>query len=218
MNKIEATAALCEVELNNGKNCGVLAIGRCATCGRAFCAAHQAGALRTDLCAPCRVEILAEASAPRDYFQSGQAQTALLASGIQSVDMYWFEKQWEPKKGLFGFEKRWEPNGRGSRYVDVVVPLGRSWILGEIRWEYTVFDRESSHSVEENWLTALLDEPRDEKIAKSILYGLNLGLYPVKPCPGGYTPIRHDAFLAGSNGESLRAAAQTVKRLTGASS
>src|SRR5579863_10095679 len=34
-------AAVCELEVG-GRSCGVQAVGRCAFCKRAFCAAHQA--------------------------------------------------------------------------------------------------------------------------------------------------------------------------------
>lgn len=45
MNMTQSIGALCEMELKGGNTCGVTAIGRCATCERAFCASHQAHAL-----------------------------------------------------------------------------------------------------------------------------------------------------------------------------
>ena len=110
MNKIEANVALCEVELKKGKDCGVLAIGHCATCEPAFCASHLANSLTTNLCASCLAQILAEASAPQDYFQGGETRDALLATKVQLVDTYRLKARWEPKKGFFGFEI-------GRRYV-----------------------------------------------------------------------------------------------------
>jgi len=90
---------------------------------------------------------------------------------------------------------------------NVTVPIGPGWLLGEFRWQYTVFDRESSRSASAEWLTTLLDEPRDEQVARSILYWLSLGLYPVQPCPGGYILIMHNAGLANpGSGKNLRVA------------
>ena len=40
-------AAVCEVAA-----CGVLAVGRCATCGRAFCTSHRAA---VDRCVGCEL-------------------------------------------------------------------------------------------------------------------------------------------------------------------
>ena len=47
--------AECEIDVN-GKPCGVQAVGRCVTCGKAFCSTHQARNATTyyvDMCAPC---------------------------------------------------------------------------------------------------------------------------------------------------------------------
>src|SRR5436309_10349371 len=61
MNKTYASGR-CDIELKNGDLCGIPAIGRCATCGRAFCSTHQAGSYNSlygswvpyvDLCTPC---------------------------------------------------------------------------------------------------------------------------------------------------------------------
>jgi hypothetical protein len=51
------SAAVCVVTVLSG-NCGVLAIGRCSTCSKAFCGSHQGfdhiGRLVVDRCSECR--------------------------------------------------------------------------------------------------------------------------------------------------------------------
>ena len=41
-NTAKATVAGCEMELKDGRYCNIPPIGRCTTCGRAFCPTHQA--------------------------------------------------------------------------------------------------------------------------------------------------------------------------------
>ena len=217
LNKAQTTATVCEID-----NCGVLAIGRCSTCKRAFCGSHQAYALNPSLCAPCAARILA----PRDYFSDGSARTVLLTSGVQPIDIYRIQRQREPKKGFFD---------RGERWVDMMIPVGRGWILGEFRWKYGIPDGDVYRYVEEDWLTALLDKPRDDLIAQSTLYWQNGGVFPVRPCSGGYTLIMNDhAYLTDSPSVDSRwkivkgydpaaddpwiAVVQAVRRLTGESS
>lgn len=70
-NMMKAMAAVCEIELKDGRRCGIPPTGRCATCGRAFCSTHQANTLSTtwphlpvahvDMCAPCLAKISAKA-------------------------------------------------------------------------------------------------------------------------------------------------------------
>ncbi len=51
-------AADCQVD-HRGSECGVLAIGRCASCGKAFCMTHQArDTMKTyvNQCDPCRAK------------------------------------------------------------------------------------------------------------------------------------------------------------------
>lgn len=221
----QATGAVCQIKLENGDDCGVTALGRCATCGRAFCRSHQAYALNPSLCTPCGANIFV----PRNYFSDGSARSDLLTSGVQSVHLYKIQRQREPKKGFFD---------RGERWVDMLISVGRGWILGEFWWKYRIPDPDYNRYVEENWLTALLDEPHDDEVAQSILYWQNAGLFPVQPCSGGYTLIMKDnAYLSDTSPpggpnwkigtvtvydpgsyDPWKAAAQAVKRLTGVSS
>ncbi len=172
MNKTQTTAAVCEIELKNGHNCGILAIGHCIICERAFCHAHEALQPSTSgfgnfypsgQCISCFSgtwtdakeqwqKIITRINEARDYFSSGAARTALLTSGVQPIVIHWhFTKE---KRGIFG-----------SRPVDAIAS-GRGWILGEFKWHWNnlvgsgggwgandVYERFG-----ENMLTALMDE------------------------------------------------------------
>lgn len=155
----QASPAVCEID-----ECGVLAIGRCATCKRAFCASHQArvGYTRYDnQCAPCLAKIDADRAdqtqkaqakeeEAREYIQAGAAKTALLRNGVAPVEIYCPREDW--KKGFFGLR---------DRAVVELHPIGRGWILGEFRWKYWTQPSHSSRiEVQEYWLTALLEDPR----------------------------------------------------------
>jgi len=154
-----------------------------------------------------------EAEAPREYFRSGAARTALLASRVQPAKIYEIRREW--KTGIFGL---------GGRDVDVATPVGHGWILGEFKWEYSVrvpvAGPTEYNKVVENWLTALLNEDQIYHLS-----GLNHGLVRVKPCSGGYGALGsgRDTFVgdeawARHRGEAWREVAQAVKRLIGESS
>lgn len=224
------TAAVCEIELKNGDFCKIQAEYLCATCGRAYCRSHQALWGRTfyiDQCAPCfaktpaQVEytkqgkIREEIEVAKKYFQSGDARAALLASGVKPVDLYWIYQK--HKFGLFGLR---------DHFVDVITPLGRGWILGTFQWEYDVPVREFSHTVRENWLTALLEDSHqhDPIITEAVSgrFGENNGLIPVESCSGGYKfikTIKAASFtmhsISGGDESQWKTAEQAVKRLIG---
>lgn len=169
MSETQTTAAVCELELKNGTICAVPAIGRCATCGRAFCLTHQARNPRTNdgyvnECAPCLTQRLADArerkqqaeadiNEARNYFTSGAARADLLASRVQLVNIYRIEQ-----KQMQGIFRKRSTQVRTSE---------RGWLLGEFAW--TLRHWIPSHSVgwDSNegsyayegafYLTALLD-------------------------------------------------------------
>ena len=146
VNISKAPAAVCELEIG-GQICGVQAVGRCTTCGRAFCATHQAWNGQTyylkqtyylNQCAPCLAKAQAdeekrrqEAAAKyrakeneaREYIQSGSARTALLTAGVQPVNIYQTQRK-EEKKGFFG----------GYQWVEVVTSVRHGWVLGPFHW------------------------------------------------------------------------------------
>lgn len=164
----KAPAAVCELEVG-GWGCGIQAVGRCAICGRAFCATHQGrqggwgdGTFYDRgrpyiMCAACYVRKKAdEAERQRKFdtelneasafFKSGSARIALLTAGVRPVKIYQIHRQW--KTGLFGL---------GSRYVDAVTSL-HGWILGDLSGQYTSPSDSSFPNVHHDCgLTALLD-------------------------------------------------------------
>lgn len=169
MSETRAKAAVCELELKNGSMCAVPAIGRCATCERAFCLTHQARDPKTNggyvnECAPCLIQRLADArerkqkaeadiAEAREYFTSGLARIAFLSKGIQPVKIYGHEQKL--RKSIFG-----------DRCVDVAFSE-HGWILGEFLWGWRRLVRSSfgwgSEDVYEHehrkLLTVLLDIP-----------------------------------------------------------
>ncbi len=233
----QGTGAGCQIKLANGDDCGIQAIGRCATCGHAFCPTHQAWSGQTyyrDQCAPCfaqtpaeiervkKAKLDAEFSAALEYLNSGAARTALLANRVQPADISWVKEQW--KRSLFS---------RDRRYFGEVIH-GRGWILGEFRWDYPMVARYNHglpiyESLGEglgekrdrgDWLTALLDEFID----KPWMNKAWTGLARVHHVSGGYEALNvpsdpqfhssSDDTLA--NLEEFVKVAQAVKRLTGA--
>jgi hypothetical protein len=225
LNNTQAAIAACQID-----NCGVSAIGRCATCKRAFCGSHQAwsrGTRYIDQCAPCFAQTPeevkrrkdAEIGAALDYIRYGKALAALSNSGVPSVDIQWVVKRW--KQGRFGW---------GSRNIDTVVHR-RGWILGEFCWQYTVShlvdpkrNIAKTETVVENCLTALLD--RYDAGSNRIWEGD--GLVRVQYGSGGYEVLGfHDERYNISNRlfdgsglggyEEYIKVAQAVKRLVAAS-
>src|SRR2546423_4680996 len=119
MNTTNGSGVGCEIELPDGRLCRVATLGRCATCGRAFCLTHQGRYYNyshqlvpyVDMCAPCAAVKQAEearrqeeARAPYEYFESGAARTGHLTSREQSVQIYSVHSEW--KTGLFGLGGR----------------------------------------------------------------------------------------------------------------
>ncbi len=228
MSKIEVTAALCEIELKDGSTCGVTAIGRCATCDHAFCLTHQGRIYDNfhgwityvDMCASCLAVKQAEeakrkkeAQVPYNYFMSGAARTDLLTTGVPTIEIYQIGKKWKTKWGLLG--RRYEQ-------VDIVVPFGRGWILGEFEWHY---DRNTSGGgesdyVDENWLTALLDLPSDDPRLPNSYFSTNSTLARVRPYSGGYENLlrQHNRFRGDwQTGLGWREAMLAVRQLAGIS-
>jgi hypothetical protein len=215
MNQTQAMAAVCEIELNNGSNCGVQAIGRCSTCGRAFCLTHQAQNLSgvvfvgyvsvgdPGMCTSCQEAVQApirkeqeeirkeqeEWRAAVEYFKSGAAQTDLLASGVQSVEIFRIEHKF--KKVFLGL---------GGRYIVEVSSFGRGWLVGESQWQFPWQDSPQDH------LIILPDHPLSE-------------LIEVGPYLGGYVFQKYiDLSWAPDPPHKWTiAAAQAVKRLVGTS-
>ncbi len=189
MNTTNGPGVGCEIELKNGQLCGIPAIGRCATCGRAFCRSHQAWSGQTyyiDQCAPCLAKAQAdkekrireteakwqaEEAEAREYFHSGSARTALLSSGAQPVNIYQTQRKF--KKGFFS---------RNNQWVEVVTSVRRGWILSAITVGYAApFGEASSKTDYSDQLTALLDLDHRQVV-----------LTPVEPFSESYKEVDID--------------------------
>jgi hypothetical protein len=140
--------AECEV-LVGGKECGVLAIGRCAIDGRAFCATHNAGAYghskTPNRCQPCHERELLEAHeahlrSPEFYLQGGNAQRDLEAAGVPTVEILAIEYR--------RHRKTW---GSGFQTISTVLPWASGWVIGEFQWH---------HSPEGSYNVEFIDGPR----------------------------------------------------------
>lgn len=225
LNTPPAVAAGCQIPLPDGNLCGIPPIGRCATCGRAFCTSHQGREhdswyTYADMCVECfaktpkeRGRAKKEESIKAAQYLQGAAKTALLTARVPTVEISWHRQQWEPKRGPFS---------RGGQYVDVEIPVGRGWILGTFTW--TVRNSQG-YAVTEDCLTALLNfDPGSEKYRNSYPGGEEFWhhclyrLTCVQRVPDGYKVLESDvAHLSGVNSEVFIQAMQAVKRLAGES-
>lgn len=167
--------------------CGVLAVGRCATCSQAFCASHQGrygGTVFFDQCATCRGRVEQadrdqEAHFRQSFFTDGSARRTLLDAGVATVDFHRVRRETQSLR--FG------------RYKEVVTvkPLGRGWLLGMCQWKYTSHGGRSGVDVQNDWLTVLMDAAMPLKEHPEFPYGgayIRDGLFPVREdtTHGGY--------------------------------
>jgi hypothetical protein len=212
MNKIVG----CEIELKNGQTCGIQAIGRCATCERAFCMTHQGYSRNTfgrlvpdiDMCELCAAakwdeerKRQEEADAPTLFFRSGTAVTTLRKSGVRSVKIYIVVRQM--KASFFG-----------DREIEYPKLIGRGWVLGKFTWQYKVQIPYDTETVVEDWVTVLMDS---EFIVPGVTLSVskNQGLIRVQPYSDGYEKMGNELdWFAGS----MELAGQAVRRLAGVTS
>lgn len=122
-------AAECEIDC-----CGVLAIGRCATCGQAMCESHRAltveGAPVVNLCVQCQ-QARAAARAKKGQQEQERLQRAyddvkaavqqLKDAGVTQQKIY--HATTRQKKAFGGFREIEDP--AGHRY---------GWLVGEYEW------------------------------------------------------------------------------------
>lgn len=212
----QVTPAVCQIPISTTDICGVQAIGWCVTCRRRFCLTHQGYYYNSffqrvsyvDMCVLCSEagraadaerEATAWAESPLRYFQEGLAKTALLTAGVPTVEVYRFERRWEPKKGIFT---------RGGHDVDVVTPIGRGWVLGEFKWQYGDQGQYESKKVVSGWLTALVNEG----IYSDSYLASRRPFIRVRPRPPGYERLYTDQDEFIGDWEEAR---QAVKRLAG---
>lgn len=223
------TPAVCETLLTTGQQCGVAAIGRCTTCGRAFCQTHQArgkvygGSVPyVDLCANCfaqtpeevarrkEEEAYTQLSAVKNYIYSGSARADLLKNGVPPYQFYKVSSEWQgPTKGFFG------TNIGVGRNIDVRIPTIRGWILGQFKWRQR-HSFEDSRTFERDCLTALLDvDPKNH--GDFVHFGTAGGLAVVEGSPEAYQ-LREANETTNAFIGSWEEVVQTVKRLAGVTS
>jgi len=144
-----ANAATCEVDA-----CGVLAVGRCVDCGRAFCGSHQAltqltsGPVVTNLCQPCTVERARRANLPRELEERAVAKAreriqsvaaALERAGVPKVKYYHATAKqfgwWTRQQGTAAIARA----DAFGRYRTVEDPAGHKygWFVGSCPWSAT---------------------------------------------------------------------------------
>jgi len=118
-------AAECEIN-----DCGVLAIGRCAGCGRAMCASHQSQDY-VDECSEC---YSARYKAGADAFHEANDRTARARQQVQAVARRLVEAGFPPdcflREGT-RFKDRWFGGQKQvrDRSADVY-----GWLVGEYTW------------------------------------------------------------------------------------
>jgi tRNA A-37 threonylcarbamoyl transferase component Bud32 len=205
LNMTQAAGAECEIPLDDGRICGISPVGRCVTCKRIFCTTHQARytfpqtVTYVDMCAPClavqhaenaRRWAEGEANDPHKYFMSGEARTALLAAGVQPIEIYRFQVQETRKQGLSG---QYHSDQHGAE-----TPIARAWILGEFPWRYDSHSAISGESnvMTEKCLTALLDVAPDDPLLHRFHFSYNGTLARVYAHPSSK---EYHAFLSEGN-------------------
>lgn len=224
MNKTDGSIVGCDIELKDGRYCGILAVGRCATCGRAFCPTHQPWEYGqfsypyVDQCVSCFAKTPAEVAraksekekaelrAAQEYFMSGAARTALLTAGMPPVKIYSVERRSKPS--FFGYKEVEDATPFIHEYGGTRTEVQQIWILGEFTWQYGIlkYPPDSYEIVTGKCLTALLD------------------LSPAFPVPDTLVRVRSWSrgyeYLKSSTSHFFGwiEASQAVKRLTGESS
>jgi hypothetical protein len=130
-------AAECAID-----DCGVLAVGRCIECSRAFCRSHQAldgGVAWVNKCSACRDRreaVEREKASKRADVESyvrNRATAELEAAGAPAVDVLKVETTYVKRFG-------------GRRPQQVITSHGRGWLLGRYKWWYVEYGMRGSET------------------------------------------------------------------------
>jgi hypothetical protein len=131
-----------------GVPCGVAAVGRCLTCGRAFCPTHQSRYKNTwsewstysDLCQDCLSERYKAAAAweqgrpARELLQHEQLEAKYSAAR----ERFHAVTSALVANGCPGLQPRWMPSRTYSRWrhreIRGRLPLADAWPIGEYEW------------------------------------------------------------------------------------
>lgn len=146
-------AATCELVDNFGNICDVTAIGRCHSCGRAFCASHRAflyGRPTSDRCDPCPVRTKdeqrqADKVQGRAYI-ANSALAELRAAGVRTTNIY--ARRSERRKQFLG----------GVRWVEHTDLWGSGWLIGSHEWHFNITGPNGGTDVKGPAQTVLIDK------------------------------------------------------------
>jgi hypothetical protein len=136
----------CEKPLPDGRACCVTSVGRCGTCGQAFCRSHQAwGALDpyVDLCKPC---LLAAQQARNDVEREARAehdrQLQAAAANVERFKQLILSSpkaQMVPRRELVGLKTNHANPLRafvGPAHKGVYKDLDPAVPIGQLTWEF----------------------------------------------------------------------------------
>jgi hypothetical protein len=214
VNQQTGLSGLCDIILSNGHTCGIQAIGRCATCMRAFCSSHQAynkdvfgypipAHNMCSMCAEARrkaeEEAFNERHADLTFFQSGKALEVLRSSSVQKVNVYYLATTWE--KGFLGREKKHQQYKL----------LGHGWVIGTLNWSERLV---GSLGYDGTYATAFMDDLIRDRSSQGVYSEVTFHnrLIPVVPYTDGYAYVRA-AHAWGS--ADTKTAYQAVRKLVG---
>jgi hypothetical protein len=225
------TAAVCEIQLQSGRICGVSAIGRCTTCERAFCPSHQvctSSSISSDgwflpfpvpvylnMCAACFATSPAELSrikaeenrARYEQEQEGKKRKQL-APYIEAQDYFVSGAARAalsrfPTVAVYKTKTSLKKGFFGSRLVETIVPVQHGWCIGELRWYYSERIHGEDVGSTGTFLTVMID--------REVVNAFDNPFVRVQPYSDGYKDIGNNT---GHVNEWIDAA-KAVKQLCG---
>lgn len=188
MGTSHSIGAICEIEIRSGQPCGITAIRRCATCQRAFCLTHQAknSFYSLDQCLPCqqkeedqRKAAEAAEQVAREFFESGAARDALIASNVQPYEITRHTLRHQRTLASVIFDAK-------PHVVESFEPVGYAWILGEGLWHWSEDHGDLREHGSSSWLVALPDASTRARLIGPLA---NWTLVPASSRSQGYTLV-----------------------------
>lgn len=180
-------------------DCGVLAIGRCGTCGRAFCGGHRGRSagnfVLVDTCAVCAsVATEAGRATERSLAESHERERELLRGAPAKLRPKRVPS--EPLVQVLEERRKVLPGFR-----DIIRPQRRGWLLGDLTWRIAPRANFNREWYDELRLTALVD--RDDHLhfrwVERGAHGLHLRAQWEASLPGpNLYEHRHTVRSAGS--------------------
>ena len=132
------TSVGCETVIPSGSECQIAAVGRCSTCGHAFCDTHRArsltGAAYTDFCASCSAAREAE---KQDRLRREAEVRSWERERIKEC-LAMLERAGVHPRERFATKIEYKSFGRTARKA---VPLDPAWPVGDLSWKYSETSR-----------------------------------------------------------------------------